>query len=47
MENDSLINTWYKKYKNEFRKCLKIAEEKYYQQLFEDTKHSAYNLLRS
>ena len=46
-ENDSLTNTRYKKYKNELRKCLKIAEEKYYNQLFDDTKHSAYNLWKN
>ena len=38
-ENDLLTNTRYKKYKSELRKCLKIAEEKYYNQLFDDTKH--------
>ena len=46
-ENESLTNIRYKKYKNELRKCLKIAEEKYYNQLFDDTKHSAYNLWKN
>ena len=37
----------YKTYKNELRKCLKAAEEKYYHQLFDDTKNSAYNLRKN
>ena len=32
-----------KTYKNEFRKCLKAAEERYYHQLFDDIKSSVYN----
>ena len=37
----------YKTYKNELRKRLKAAEERYYHQLFDDTKNSAYNLWKN
>ena len=34
----------YKRYKAILRNCLKVAEQNYYCQLFDDTKQSAYNL---
>ena len=37
----------YKKYKAIIRNCLKVAEQNYYCQLFDDTKESAYNLSKN
>ena len=37
----------YKKYKALLTNCLKVAEQSYYCQLFDDTKQSAYNLCRN
>ena len=37
----------YKRYKAILRNCLKVAEQNYYCQLFDDTKQSAYNLWKN
>ena len=45
MRNGNVENICkYKQYRNILVKSLKIAEELYYKQLFDDTQQSAYNL---
>ena len=45
MRNGNVDNiSKYKQYRNILVKSLKIAEELYYKQLFDDTQQSAYNL---
>ena len=45
--HDNQKNETYKTYKNILRKCLKEAEVKYYEELFDNHKNSVYNMWKT
>ena len=44
---DEQTKSKYNRYKNMLRVCIREAENKYYQNLFEDTRSSSYNLWKN